>query len=165
MGRLMTIADLIEAAIEAENAARKIYLGFSHKFLSHPEASDFWQTMADDEADHARILTDLRDMLEPDTLSVPIDAQLAEKALDLCNLDPIRKVNSITNLDDAYRIAYELESSEVNTIFNFLMIRCLSHERSCKIISSTMDTHLLRLAHFSRQFGSANQCRHIAASA
>ena len=165
MAQLMSLAELIDAAISAEDAARKVYLGFTHKFFSRPDVADFWQSMADDEGDHARILSDFRIHIFEEDLRMPIDARLAEQARELNKLDVRQLVNSIQNLDEAYEIAYKLESSEVNTLFNFLTIRCLPIEESHEIISVTMDRHLLRLARFTRTFGDAEQCRHVAVSA
>ncbi|MHC4288184.1 MAG: ferritin family protein [Planctomycetota bacterium] len=165
MVKLTSLGELIETAIGAENAARKVYLGFTHKFVSRPDVSDFWQTMADDEGDHARILSQMRECVSAEELSAPIDARLAEMARHLKMLDIRKLVNSVDNLDDAYQTAYDLESSEVNAIFNFLTIRFLSTDESYEIITATIDHHLLRLADFTRTFGDAEHCKHIAAIA
>lgn len=165
MVKLTSVGGLIKTAIAAENAARKVYLGFTHKFISRPDASDFWQTMANDEGDHARILSEMREHVSAEELGMPIDARMAEKADQVKNLDIHKLVNSVDNLDDAYQIAYDLESSEVNAIFNFLTIRFLSTDESYEIISATIDRHLLRLADFARTFGDAEHCKHIAAIA
>jgi hypothetical protein len=165
MVKLTSLGELIDTAIAAEQAARKVYLGFTHKFFFRPDVSDFWQTMADDESDHARILAGMRECVPAEDLITPIDARLAEKARQLRALDIHKLVSSVDNLDDAYRIAYDLESSEVNTIFNFLTIRFLSTDESYDIITATIDRHLLRLAEFTRTFGDAEQCKHIAAIA
>lgn len=165
MVTLMSVGELIEAAIAAETAARKVYLGFTHKFFARPDVSDFWQTMADDEGDHGRILADVRNHVSAKDLSAPVDARLAIKADELKKLDIRKLINSVHNLDDAYKIAYDLESSEVNTVFNFLTVRYLSTDESYKIISATIDRHLLRLAEFTRTFGDAEHCKQVAASA
>ena len=165
MVKLTSLGELIDTAIAAEDAARKVYLGFTHKFISLPDISDFWQTMADDESDHARILSGMREHVSAEELAAPIDARLAEKAHQLRGLDIRKLVNSVHNLNDAYQVAYDLESSEVNTVFNFLTIRFLSVDESYDIITATIDRHLLRLAEFTRAFGDAEQCKRIAAIA
>jgi hypothetical protein len=165
MVNLTSVGELIDTAIAAEDAARKVYLGFTHKFTARPDVSNFWQTMADDEGDHGRILSEMRSHLSVEEMAEPVDARLAEKADHLKNVDIRKLVNTVNNLDDAYRIAYDLESSEVNTVFNFLTIRFLSAAESYEIISLTIDRHLLRLAEFTRTFGDAEQCQHIAAIA
>ena len=116
----------------------------------------------EEKVDFVLIAGDLYDG-ECKDMNTPIDARMAEKAEQLQNLDIRELVNSVENLDDAYRIAYDLESSEVNAIFNFLTIRFLSSDESYDIISATIDRHLLRLADFSRTFGDAEQCKQIAA--
>ena len=163
MIKITSLGELIETSIAAESAARKVYLGFTHKFIFRPDTSEFWQLMADDEGDHARILSEMREHVSEEDMNTPIDARMTEKAEQLQTLDIRELVNSVANLDDAYRIAYDLESSEVNAIFNFLTIRFLSSDESYDIISATIDRHLLRLADFSRTFGNAEQCKQIAA--
>lgn len=165
MIKLISLAEMIDAAIAAEGAARKVYLGFTHKFLSFPEVSEFWQTMADDESDHARILSSLQMHITEADRHAPIDARMAEKAHALDKLNVAALLNSVKNLDDAYRIAYDMESSEINTVFNFLTIHFLTQDESYDIISATIDRHLLRLAEFSRKFGGVEECRRIAACA
>ena len=162
MIKLTTLGELIDTAIAAEHAARKVYVGFTHKFMHLPDVSDFWQTMADDEGDHGRILSGMRERVSYEELAAPIDARLAEKADRLKHLNIQQLVNSVGNLDDAYQVAYDLESSEVNAIFNFLTIRFLSTEESYEIITATIDRHLLRLADFTRTFGDAEQCKQVA---
>jgi len=165
MVTLISLAEMIDAAIAAEDAARKVYLGFTHKFLSYPEVSAFWQTMADDESDHARILSSLHMHIIEEDKHAPIDARMAEKARALGKLNAAALLNSVKNLDDAYRVAYDIESSEINTVFNFLTIRFLTQDESYDIISATIDRHLLRLAEFSRKFGGVEECCRIAACA
>lgn len=165
MIKLISLSELLQTSIAAEHAARKVYLGFTHKFIDQPDASDFWQTMADDESDHANILSGLRDHVSARELDSPIDERLAAKAAQLKSLDARTLVNSVHNLNHAYQIAYDLESSEVNTVFNFLTIRFLSAEESYEIISATIDRHLLRLAEFSRIFGDAEHCKRISSIA
>jgi len=162
MAKLISLGELVDTAIAAEDAVRKVYLGFTHKFISRPDISDFWQTMADDESDHGRILSQMRKYVSAEELARPIDARLAEKAEQLRSLDIHKLVNSVSNLDDAYQVAYDLESSEVNTVFNFLTIRFLSTDESYDIITATIDHHLLRLADFTRAFGDAEHCKEIA---
>ena len=165
MVELITLGELIDTAIAGEDAARKVYLGFTHKFIARPDVSDFWQTMADDEAEHGRILSRVHRRVPAGELGTVVDADLAKRANRLKGLDIHQLVNSVVNLDDAYRIAYDLESSEVNTIFSFLTMRFLSADESYAIISATIDRHLLRLAEFSHTFGDADQCKRIAAIA
>lgn len=146
------------------DAAQKVYLAFKSKFLAYKEVADFWQKMADDENEHAQVLASIHGRVAVEDLTAPADARMAEKTYLLQGLNVQELVDSITNLNDAYQIAYNLESSEVNTVFNFLAIRFLSVDQSYDIISSTIDRHLLRLAEFARTFVKAEQCKNILAT-
>jgi rubrerythrin len=161
--KLITFSELINAAIAAEDAAQRIYLAFKGKFLYRPDIANFWQAMADDENEHAQILSRIHGRIAVEDLAVLVDIQMAEKAYTLQELNVLELINSLHNLNDAYEIAYDLESSEVNTIFNFLIIRFLSTDESYEIISSAIDPHLLRLAGFARTFGNTEQCKSVLA--
>jgi len=163
MDELITFSELLNASIAAEDAAQKTYLAFKSMFLSHPDIAAFWQAMADDEEQHARILAGIHGRVSIEDLTVNVDIEMAEQAYKLQTLEVLGLTESVGNLDDAYRVAFELESSEINTVFNFLAIRFLSADESHRIVSEVIDRHLLRLAEFSRRFGTAEQCKLIAA--
>ena len=59
----------------------------------------------------------------------------------------------VNTLEDAYKLAYDLEFSEVNTIFQFLTIECIPSERLKQLIHSMIDGHLKKISDFSRTFG------------
>ena len=163
MTQMITTSELINAAIAAEDAARDVYLAFKEMFSHRKDVADFWQGMADDESEHARVLARVHGLVPVESLASPVDAMLAVKAYQLQGIDIDLLINSVKNLNDAYQIAYTLESSEVNTVFNFLAINYLPQEESYNIISSCIGPHLMRLAEFTRTFGGAEQCRLISA--
>lgn len=163
MTEMITMSELINAAIAAEDAARQVYLSFKQMFEHNQDAADFWQAMANDENDHARVLARVHGVMPVDALTSEIDARMAVKAYQLQGIDIDTLLASVNNLNDAYEIAFALESSEVNTVFNFLAINFLPGEESYNIISSSIAPHLLRLAEFTRTFGNAEKCRQISA--
>lgn len=164
MVKLISMKELISRAIESEQISRKVYLGFVHKFRDRHDVAEFWQAMADDEKEHAWILSELLYRVNEHDRHAPVDARLAEKADTIKRLDAQQLIHSVHNLDEACRVAYDLESSEINTIFNLLTIRFLPHDESGDIISATIDRHLLRLAKFSRSIGDIEACRRIQAT-
>ncbi|MEN8126636.1 MAG: ferritin family protein [Planctomycetota bacterium] len=164
MAQLITFSELINAAIAAEDAAQRVYLAFKAKFLNRMDVAEFWQAMADDESDHAQILASIHGRVPIEDLTMLVGVEMAEKAYELQGLNVQELIDSVSNLNDAYEIAYALESSEVNTVFNFLAIQFLSTDESYVIVSSTIDRHLLRLAEFTRTFGDAEHCRQVLAS-
>jgi len=163
MNQTITTSELINAAIAAENAARDIYLAFKQMFRHRQDVADFWQTMADDEEEHARVLARVHGVVSVEDLTKRLDAAVAAKAYQLQTLDIDSLIGTVKNLNDAYQTAYMLEASEVNTVFSFLAINFLPKDESYNIISMCMDPHLLRLADFAMTFGNVDQCRKVSA--
>lgn len=163
MTQYVTLNELINSAIAAEDAARTIYLAFKRMFRHHPPVAAFWQTMADDENEHARVLANVHGLVPVEALTAPINVELVQAAYELEGLNAGPLLDSISDLNDAYAVAYSLESSEINTVFNFLTIKFLPPNESYSIIASVIDPHLLRLAEFTRTFGDAEQCKKIPA--
>lgn len=105
-----------------ERLVSKIYFRFSHLFLDRPELRDFWWEMAREEEQHACILQACRAVIE----------NFAEAALDpAINRDKARQLNLRLNaflaqgtasltLDEAFRIAVDIESSEIDAIYSKL---------------------------------------------
>lgn len=116
-----TLADLFDMAIQAELKAEAIYATFGARFAHDEEVSKFWLHYAGEEADHARWLEEIRSQLPAEKLAEAADPQAvlsAEAALKfLGSGDPLK----IRNLDEAYQLANEAETSEVITVFNFLV--------------------------------------------
>ena len=86
MTEQITFSELINAAIAAEDAAQRIYLAFKSKFLYRPDIANFWQAMADDENEHAQILSSIHGHVAVEDLAKLVDIQLAEKAYELQGL-------------------------------------------------------------------------------
>ena len=164
MNPTITTSELINVAIAAENAARDIYLAFSRMFRHRSDIADFWRTMANDEEGHARVLARVHGLIPIEGLTCQVDARVADKAYQLQSIDIDAMIGTVKNLNDAYQTAYILESSEVNTVFNFLAINFLPRAESYNILSMYIDPHLLRLSEFALTFGNVEQCRTVLAN-
>lgn len=106
-----------------ERLVSKIYFRFSHLFLGNPELRDFWWEMAREEEQHACILQACRALIEnyqDETLDPTISHDKAE-ALSL-RLDAFlaRGTASLT-VEEAFRIALDIESSEIDAIYGKLL--------------------------------------------
>lgn len=163
MNPTITTSELINVAIAAENAARDIYLAFSRMFRHRSDVADFWRTMANDEEEHARVLARVHGVVSIEGLTCPVDARVAAKAYQLQSIDIDAMIGTVKNLNDAYQTAYMLESSEVNTVFNFLAINFLPKDESYNILSMYIDPHMLRLSEFALTFGNIEQCKKVEA--
>jgi rubrerythrin len=108
---------------EVERLVSKIYFRFSHLFLNQPELRDFWWEMAKEEEQHACILHACRavianyddDKLDPKINSAKAD-ELKEWLLAYLHLG-----TPTLSVDEAFRIALEVENSEIDTIYSRLL--------------------------------------------
>ncbi|MBI2361500.1 MAG: hypothetical protein HYV04_21755 [Deltaproteobacteria bacterium] len=124
---------LIEFA-EIERLVSKVYYRFSHLFLNHPELRDFWWQMALDEEGHASILLACKEMSAGYPEEPPDPLVSREKAAQLgarirAYLD--RGTPSI-GVEEAFRIAVEIETSEINLIYGKLV--CLGGAEIAKLM-------------------------------
>ena len=108
---------------EIERLVSKIYYRFSHLFLTRPELRDFWWEMAKDEEQHACILQACRALIEnyeDETLDPSISR---DKALELSlRLNSfLAQGSALLNVEEAFRIALDIESSEIDAIYSKLL--------------------------------------------
>jgi len=108
---------------EIERLVSKIYYRFSHLFLGQPELRDFWWEMAKEEEQHAAILLACREIIsnyEEEKLDPNVDAATAN-ALKEWLSGYLRRGTASLTLDEAFRIALEVESSEIDAIYGKLV--------------------------------------------
>lgn len=108
---------------EIERLVAKIYYRFSHLFLSRPELRDFWWEMAREEEQHASILAACRAMIanyEDETLDPAINGDKAEELAGRLNAFLRRGIPSLA-VEDAFKIALDIESSEIDVIYGKLL--------------------------------------------
>lgn len=148
-----TIEAIFERAVEIEYKAAGIYRDFSQVFSHIPEVSAFWRGLSEDEMQHANMLQDVRKSLTVEQLLSPCDKEISEKVARVQRMLSEDLAASIKNLDDAHELAHELESSEVNAIFEFLTIEFVPSEEQTRFVVSVITQHLLKLVDFSRNFG------------
>lgn len=108
---------------EIERLVSKIYFRFSHLFLHHPELRDFWWEMAVEEEQHSSILLACKEMIEnysDETLDPSITQQKADELREKL-LDFLGKGTRSLTVEQAFRIALEIETSEVDAIYGKLL--------------------------------------------
>jgi len=106
-----------------ERLVAKIYFRFSHLFLTQPELRDFWWEMAKEEEQHACILQACRAVIEnfaAPTLDPKINADKAQQLSRRLNSFLAQGTASLT-VEDAFRIAVDIESSEIDAIYSKLI--------------------------------------------
>jgi len=108
---------------EIERLVAKIYYRFSHLFLSRPELRDFWWEMAREEEQHASILAACREMIvnyQDEALDPLINRDLADELAGRLRAYLARGTPALA-VEDAFRIALDIESSEIDVIYGRLL--------------------------------------------
>lgn len=147
-----TLERMFEVAIALEKRAESLYSGFAERFAHCAQAARFWRRYAADEVMHRSYLTRLHNSLTPDKLAKPIEVTLIEAGEALLRIPVEECMAEIANLDDAHELSHELESSETNAIFRFLIAE-FSDDR--RIITHLMDDLERHVEALSAQFPAA----------
>ncbi|HEV8343022.1 MAG TPA: hypothetical protein VGR30_11695 [Candidatus Binatia bacterium] len=115
--------DPLEQFSEIENLVGKIYFRFSHLFLPRPELRDFWWEMAVQEEQHSSILLACKEMIEnysDETLDPSVTRQKADELREKL-LDFLSKGTPSLTVEQAFKIALEIETSEIDAIYSKLL--------------------------------------------
>jgi len=118
----------------------------------------FWEQLADDESQHAQSLARIRDTLTEEQLAAPADTSMLGAMERITQLPTEVVLDDVLNLQDAFEIATDLESGEVNKVFDFLVKNFLHEgEEPLDLIISKLDKHIAKLTTFSTHFGSPSR--------
>lgn len=121
----MSAAEPFDALLrfaEIERLVSKIYYRFSHLFLNQSELRDFWWEMAKEEEQHACILHACRAVIAgyDDKLDPQINTAKADEIKEWL-LGQLRLGTPTLDIDEAFRIALEIENSEIDAIYSKLL--------------------------------------------
>ena len=114
--------DTLLTFAEIERLVAKIYFRFSHMFLADPALRDFWWEMAREEEQHACILHACRAVIEnyeDERLDPNVSRDQAQRLSLRLNSFLAQGTASLT-VEDAFRIAVDIESSEIDAIYSKL---------------------------------------------
>ena len=150
-----TLADLFSMAIQLEESAQDFYNQLSLLFAGCPDVADYWRQYADEEAEHAGWLDKLRKECSPERLSDPADPFYLVIARELLSESLEEALNQVSHLGDAYQLALQIENSETNAIFNFLVENTARDKIASEFLRELVGGHVRRLEHeFPEKFGS-----------
>jgi hypothetical protein len=108
---------------EIERLVSKIYFRFSHLFFPNSKLRDFWWEMANEEEQHACILNACRAVIEnyeDEQLDPSISVQKADE-LKRWLLAFLSRGTASIGVEEAFRIALEIEGSEIDVIYGRLL--------------------------------------------
>ena len=142
-----TISELFDYAIKLERATETLYRACEKLFAHSPEVALFWKRYGDEENGHALYLERIKANLEAERLAAPADVKMIWAARECLMASSLERLDQVQNLEDAYQLALELENSETNTIFEFMVHNFSKDEltRSRKFIHTQLTTHIAHL--------------------
>ncbi|HZU87272.1 MAG TPA: hypothetical protein VFF78_07300 [Anaerolineaceae bacterium] len=142
-----SLAELFDYAIQLEKASQALYLGLADLFAHQADVSHFWKQYANEERGHADYLARLRAGMDAARLAEPSYGHMLESARKCLSLAAQERLAGIHNLEDAYQLSSELENSETNSIFEFLIVNFSTAEleKSHKFLRTQLTTHINRL--------------------
>jgi rubrerythrin len=157
-----TVSDLFDLAITAEKEVARFYGQLSGVFRNHPPAVACWTRMASDEQAHVRELEGRLRSLSRAEMSQEADIELYEAARkNLSHLIGLLGMRTVRTLEDAYEIAYDLEYSEVNVVFQALLSRYGSVASNVDFVLSLIREHVGCLEQLAKECGGIGQMRDI----
>ena len=156
MAKKDTNADMFELAIQIERYQCTLNHRFAELFLYPPDVVEFWKGMEKDEQYHARTLESIRGSIHPEQLLAPADPLFLRKTEGVLNIPVEERMNRIDTLNDGYDLSHEMENSEFNIVFEFLVKKFGSSEETKKFALAEIDKHLQKLIEFPRTFGDIN---------
>jgi rubrerythrin len=159
-----TFEEIFENAIEIEKSAGRLYVKFAKMFSSFPKAAEFWEGMNKDELDHAKWLSEIKESLSEEVLSSSPDYDIILKVHNINKSLEEYSAKKIENLDDAYELANEIESSEVNNLFSLLAHKFIPSEEKRRILLSEITEHQMKIMDFPKNFGDRILRREIKAA-
>jgi rubrerythrin len=140
-----TIANLINLAIQSEEAAERLYKRLAELFAAEPEVEAFWLKYAQDESGHANWLRKLPERSTATQLNAPADPEIWKAAQKAATAPVEKYLQAITTLEDAYTLAVDLENSETNVVFDFLVAEYATDKQTLPFLRQQMQQHIQRL--------------------
>jgi hypothetical protein len=148
----LVLGKIFESAIETKRKVGQMYQQFAELFSHVPEVEDFWRKMNLNQITHADWLQETKESLSEDQiLSLP-EVELVLKTHAIRNLFEKHSEKEIGTLHDAYLIAHELESSDVNDLFKTLSSQYISSEEKRNLVLDTIEEHRKQIKDLSKKF-------------
>jgi len=152
---------VFELAREAEERTKNFFAELAKRCTHLPAIAAFWQGMSDDEAEHIRMLDEIRASLPDVQLRKPVAPHIIWKAREMLQFFSEKNLGRIETLDDAYELAHELEFSEINTIYCFILEQFIPAEKRRSFLKAEIQAHQNKLTRFAQSFGDARRRKEI----
>ena len=137
-----------------------IYEGLEKKFSFSREISQFWAEMSKDEKGHYENIKKLYNLLNPDQLCIEVSDDLYDMVCKGLRELKATRLNDVLNLDDACKLANEVEDYESQAVSKFVSDR-FKHDPHKLNVHNSILVHLDKLTSFSDKFKSLDERQHI----
>jgi len=144
---VFTLSDVIDTSVAAERAAERLYLGLAAKFARYPDLVDYWQEYAREERQHATWLETLCDRVAPEEMGRLVDLATTQMVQTVANFSVEKALGQVRTLEDAYQLVTEIENSETNAIFNFVINNIDIDSTTADFLRSQLHEHVSQLSH------------------
>ena len=147
-----TVHLLFELAINWETQAHDLYAKFAKLFSHEPKVSAFWIQLSKDESRHRKILKDFLKEIPRVKLLEKMGNEQRESVTRVEGLIKEATITKIQTLDDAYELAHQLETSEINKLFTMLVNQYLPDKEGHTFILSDVKEHIEMLMKFGKEY-------------
>jgi hypothetical protein len=145
---IMTVAQALSAAVAMENSVRDIFLSFARRFAGVPAAAQFFQDLARDEDDHARLWREIEQSLSAARLAEDASPLLVASiggAQELLRRNPAAQVETLA---DACELTRMMENAELLAVFRGLASETVSDAKRREFLELQIQEHLRRVEQF-----------------
>ena len=153
----LTVADHFDLAIQGEYAAQELYQGLMHLFRAHPDAVELWREFAVEETEHALTLQGILDALTPEQQSPPANTGMVLAAQQALSVPVAQHLAGVKTLEDACELVSDLENSETNAVFEFLLSHFDADNQISPFVLTQLREHIARLQTFDERLGGRYQ--------
>ncbi|MCG8333580.1 MAG: hypothetical protein MJE63_03625 [Proteobacteria bacterium] len=151
---LVPVVEVFDLAYRCKKAAFRCYDIFVRGFSESPEVSAYWLQLRDDEVKH---MADLN-RIKPLYLNQLRNEQLLRHELRTVNVIPSltdhKWIARISDLNDAYLYANDIEYNELNAILNLFPIGAMAKSKFSDFVIEEITIHQAKLARIGRMFES-----------
>ena len=140
-----TLGALIDLALEMEKKAYAFYDSLEKRFSDRAEFVVCVQEVKRDELLHQRVLKEIRDSLSEGRLSVPVDAEPAERLQAVLDFLKDVDVNAFKDAEDVSQAIQTLESVEFDVVLSFVNIDEIDYEFTREYLQNESVAHTDRV--------------------
>jgi CheY-like chemotaxis protein len=146
--RVMAIEDIITWLCSIEDLARNFYIRAADRFRGDPVLSDLLRRLAEDEAQHYRLLKSARDSfrgMESPQFAISVDAAARDRVEKPFRDSLAKLVKGDLTQKELLSNIVTVEFSELNDVFLYVMTACQQDSKTLQQMGSNVQAHQKRI--------------------